>query len=99
MNFTKFLGVVALGTALTACAGFGTKEAVYTCTSAAALIDVAAEANRAGKITPADKVTIGKAIDKVATVCENPLAPTSEQLKQAAVDELVKLLREKAGVL
>lgn len=91
--------VIGLSLSLAGCTGGNSHEAVYTCTSAAALIDVAAEANRAGKIKPEDKDKISKAIDKVAVVCENPVAPTSEQLKQSAVDELVKLLREKAGVL
>lgn len=96
----KLLGLVLVLT-LAGCNSTGgiTKEAVYTCTSAAALIDAAAEANRAGKVKPEDKVVISKAIDKVALVCENPFAPTTEALKQAAVDELVKQLREKAGVL
>lgn len=99
MSLNKTLLALALGLALTACAGNVTKQAAIGCSATASLIDAAAEANRAGKVAPADKVKISAAIDKVAMVCENPLAPTSDQLKQAAIDELVKLLREKAGVL
>lgn len=93
-----FIASIVLALALTGCATDMTKQAVYTCTTAATLIDVAAEANRAGKLSPADKAKIGDAIDQVATVCENPLAPTSEQLRTAAIEQLVKLLADK-GVL
>lgn len=92
-----FLGL-ALGLSLTACAGNVVKQGVYTCTSIATLVDVATEANQAGKLSPADKVKISAAIDRAATVCENPLAPTSESLRTVAIAELVQLLKDK-GVL
>jgi len=62
------------------------------------MADVAAEANRAGKLSPEDKKVIGDALDKLAVVCENPTPPTAETLKQAGMDELIKVLHDR-GVL
>lgn len=83
---------------LTACSTFGAKQAAYTCTSTAAIIDIATEANRAGKLKPEQKEQISEVIDKVAVVCESPTPPTAEELRSIGVGELVKILHEQ-GVL
>lgn len=82
---------------LVACSGNITKQAVYTCTSMAGLIDVATAANEAGKVSPEQKLKIEAAIDKAAAVCENPVVPTSKTVQLAAVAEVAKAIQD-AGV-
>lgn len=98
MNLNKMLMTLVLALSLTACAGNMTKQAVYTCTGIATLADVAAEGVRAHKLDAADKAKVGELLDKAAVVCEAPTPPTAEQLKQAGMEELVKLLHDK-GVM
>lgn len=83
----KFMLTVILSLSLTACASMGLRSDAqkiqFGCAAATTALEVLTEANRAGKISAAQKTEISKAGNELVPICMAPTTPTLDDLKKA----------------
>jgi hypothetical protein len=72
------------------------RYAAIGCASASSALKVLTIAVREGKLTDDQREMAVAAARKLAVICENPVAPTYEQLVQAGFDQAVLYLNQLA---